>query len=137
MMAIAIGSAFAISSCQKSVPEIDLNGTSELLTAYSWKVNYYSENKDENTSELDEYTFTFNDDASLVVTNGHEVYTGTWNVEIGDNHNFGTEVSMFVDGPEEFDAINHDWDISMLTAAGLHLRYNWNLNHQEFYFDPI
>lgn len=119
-------------SCTKTLsPSINLTESQELITD-TWKVSNYSENEVSNTDLLIGYTFTFNNDGTLTVSDCTGTYNGTFDLGASDNPSFGTSVDITIEGPEELVFLSRDWDVSKLTDESMRLRYNYSGTYLEF-----
>jgi hypothetical protein len=74
VIAILIINLTLAASCSKND---DVIATPGGTVSGSWRVSLYWDKKDE-TSKFSGYTFNFNTNGQLVVTNGSATYTGTW-----------------------------------------------------------
>ena len=53
----------------------------------SWTISSYVDSGQDETNDYNGYTFTFNDDGTVVATNGGNTINGTWSVTDSSNSN--------------------------------------------------
>jgi hypothetical protein len=81
-----------------------------------WMVGSYTENDDDQTTNYNGYTITFNSDGTVVADNGTGI-NGTWAAQNSDGElflNFGNSVP--------FDQFNDTWDVISISAFQVELR---------------
>lgn len=93
LLSLVLISLVTLSSCKK-----DDNGSSssvdQIVTTGSWRVSYFVESNEDNTSDFSGYAFSFNSNGDLVATQSGVNTTGSWgwhdssgkfNISIGSN----------------------------------------------------
>jgi len=113
------------------------NGTSAdrvITTAQSgsWRITYFFDTDEEETSNFAGYVFNFNTDGTLVATKGTTTVSGTWSV-MDDSSNSSSDDDgnstddddfiIFFNVPQssDFEDLNDDWDIISVTANKIEL----------------
>ena len=75
-----------------------------------WIVTSFVDGNEDQTYHYTGFVFSFNEDGSLVATNGTDTYEGTWSVTSSSSSpDFNMNFSVGDDHP--FDEFNDDWDI--------------------------
>lgn len=98
--------------------DVDDNTLISFLTDGSWKVSSFIEENENETSHFTNYVFTFNNDGTVLSSNGTNDVSGTWRTN-GDGGvivlklNFGAT--------EPFDEISEDWKVAEYTASNIKL----------------
>ncbi len=92
----------------------------------SWKVTYFFDTDHEETNHFTGYTFTFNENGSLVAVNGSTTVTGTWSVTDGnssddDGGSSDTDFNIFFASPPDFEDLSDDWDIISVSNSKIEL----------------
>ncbi|UCA54938.1 MULTISPECIES: hypothetical protein [Aequorivita] len=92
----------------------------------SWKITYYLDSDQNETNHFTGYTFTFNENGSLVAINGSTTITGTWSVtDSNSNDDDGgssdTDFNIFFASPPDFEELSDDWDIISVTNSKIQL----------------
>ncbi|MBN2681614.1 MAG: hypothetical protein JXR58_03845 [Bacteroidales bacterium] len=94
----------ACNSDDEPVPTV--TSTSDVLETGSWKVSYYYDSDKDETSDFSAYSFSFNNDRSLVATMGSTVKNGTWSVYQSDGK---TKMDINLGTAEPLEELNDDW----------------------------
>jgi hypothetical protein len=85
----------------------------------SWTISSYVDSGQDETNDYNGYTFTFNDDGTVVATNGGNTINGTWSVTDNSNSNDDSNsvddidfnISFSVPTTSVFYDLNDDWEI--------------------------
>jgi hypothetical protein len=85
----------------------------------SWTISSYVDSGQDETNDYNGYTFTFNDDGTVVATNGGNTINGTWSVTDSSNSNDDSNsvddidfnISFSVPTTSVFYDLNDDWEI--------------------------
>tara|TARA_R100000935_G_scaffold13736_5_gene27597 strand:- start:23697 stop:24185 length:489 start_codon:yes stop_codon:yes gene_type:complete len=106
------------------VREIAQNGT--------WRISYFFDSDEDETSDFSGYSFTFGEDGTLTAVNGTTTVTGDWSV-LDDSSNSSSDddgnssddddFNIFFPVPESnnFEDLNDDWDIISVTPNKIEL----------------
>ncbi|GAB5400006.1 MAG: hypothetical protein Aureis2KO_15910 [Aureisphaera sp.] len=99
----------------------------------NWQVTYFWDTDSDETNDFAGYTFRFNNDGSLVATNGSTTMNGTWSVEDDDSNSSGDsdsndstdddDFNIFFPVPDtnDFEDLNDDWDIVSISDNRIEL----------------
>ncbi|MDT0556091.1 hypothetical protein [Patiriisocius hiemis] len=126
---------FLFVSCDTDDSNSDNNGNSSadqvtmIAQQGTWRITNYNDSGDDETSDFAGYSFSFNEDGSLVATNGTNTVTGTWSVDDSNDSSdddSGTDdddFNIFFPVPEDndFEDLNDDWDIVSVTNNRIEL----------------
>ncbi|WP_323789161.1 hypothetical protein [Psychroserpens sp.] len=95
----------------------------------AWRITNFNDSGQNETSDFNDYDFSFNSDGSLVVTNGSNTVTGSWSVTDDSNSNDDSssdddiDFNIFFPVPEsnDFEDLNDDWDIVSTSSTKIEL----------------
>lgn len=83
----------------------------------SWKVSFFEEDGQNETSDYSGYVFTFKSDGSVKAISGATVVNGTWSTYKDDDH---VDFDLLLPAP--LDDLTDDWDIINNTSSTLELK---------------
>ncbi len=104
----------------------------EIATNGTWRVSYFFDSDEDETSNFNGYTFTFGEDGMLTAIKGTTTVVGTWSVQ-DDSSNSSSDddgnstddddFNIFFPVPDtnDFEDLNDDWDIISVTANKIEL----------------
>ncbi len=115
----------------------DDNGNSadqirDIATDGTWRISYFFDTDEDETSNFNGYTFTFGENGVLTAVNGTTTVTGDWSV-LDDGSNSSSDddgsssndddFNIFFPVPDtnDFEDLNDDWDIISVTATKIEL----------------
>jgi hypothetical protein len=86
----------------------------------TWQVTYFFDDTDE-TSDFNEYVFTFTSDGSVQAVSANDIIDGTWSTRAsGDS---GAKLIIDFEGDTDpFDEISEDWNVTEYSETELVLR---------------
>jgi len=97
----------------------------------NWVVSSFVDSGTDETNDFAGYTFDFQNDGTLVATNGTQTLTGTWSVTHSSGNSSGddddddddNDFNIFfpVDESNDFEDLNDDWDIVSATDSRIEL----------------
>jgi hypothetical protein len=92
----------------------------------SWKITYFFDSDQNETNHFNGFTFTFNENGSLVGVNGSTTITGTWSVTDSnssddDGGSSDVDFNIFFASPPDFEDLSDDWDIISVTNSKIEL----------------
>ena len=87
--------------------DIDDSNLVEMLLSGNWEVDYFFDEEDE-TSEFENYTFTFYADGTALASNGITEVEGTWST-YGDDGEL--ELELYLGEEPPFDEIGENWHV--------------------------
>jgi hypothetical protein len=109
-------------------PAVAVQAVTELAVSGSWVVASYIDSGQDETNDYAGYTFTFNQDGSLVADNGNTTVTGSWSVtsdDSSDDDDYDSsddiDFNIFFSAPPAFEELSDDWDIESRTSARIQL----------------
>ena len=90
----------------------------------SWIVTYYFDTDQDETSNFQGYSFTFNSDGELVAVKDSETVEGTWSVtasnsNVDSNDDIDFNISFL--SPANFEELSDDWDILQYSSSIIEL----------------
>ena len=90
-----------------------------------WVITYFNDSGDNDTHHFTGFSFTFNDDGSLVAANNSTTHIGLWSItdhhSNSNHHSNDEEFNINFDGPNHFDDLSEDWDIISTTDTHIEL----------------
>ncbi|MAP55466.1 MAG: hypothetical protein CL605_11245 [Altibacter sp.] len=94
----------------------------------TWEITYFYDTDQEETGNFSGYSFSFNENGSLVAVNGSTTVTGTWSVTNSSNssdddgsNDDDDDFNIFFASPREFEELSDDWDIISVTETKIEL----------------
>lgn len=101
----------AVSSCKKDDTIINVDNA---IQQGNWKITFFEDNGNNETSDFSGYQFTFKEGGSIVASNGNSTINGTWVTGTDDSQsklilNFGSATP--------FDELNEDWHVTEETPT--------------------
>ena len=101
-----------------------------IVESSNWQVTYFYDTDHEETSNFSGYSFSFNEDGTLVAVNGNTTVTGTWSIndnsgsssdDDGNSSTNDNDLNIFFASPEEFEDLTDDWDIISISNDQIEL----------------
>jgi hypothetical protein len=94
----------------------EIQQTSDLMTSSDWIITNFNDSGQDETSNFNGYTFSFNSNGTLVATNGSNMVSGTWSIvddssNDDSNDNDDIDFNIFFASPDEFTDLSEDWNI--------------------------
>ena len=106
-----------LTGCKKQI----INDVDASIVQGEWKITFFQEDLNNETSDFTDYRFVFNENGTVAVHPGAltVVYSGTWDMKRDDNHvdfmlDFGTQ--------ELLEELNDDWEIESNSETKLELK---------------
>lgn len=90
----------------------------DLLTSGNWRISYYHEGDDDETSVYNGFIFTFNTNATITITRNSSTFTGTW-LFYEENGLDILEID-FQDDP--LDDLDDDWELLEFSSTLIQLK---------------
>ena len=106
--------------------ETSAQQTQNTAQSGSWKITYFFDSDQNETNHFNGFTFTFNENGSLVGVNGSTTITGTWSVTDSnssddDGGSSDVDFNIFFASPPDFEELSDDWDIISVTNSKIEL----------------
>ncbi|MCA6074522.1 hypothetical protein [Fulvivirga sedimenti] len=127
---LLVGMIMILAACDDNevTPDIQsqIEDVQSLAKSGDWIITYYFDDKDE-TADYAGYTFTFNENGSIIAKNGSTEVSGTWSVTRDDDSNDDNPDEGDIDfninfiSPEKFAELSDDWDIKSRTSSKIEL----------------
>jgi hypothetical protein len=129
--AMMIFLAMFVIACSKDDSNDETNNSSANLGAQAnqvaqngtWRVSYFWDTDKDETANFAGYEFSFNNDGTLVATNGTDTVNGTWSVTSSSSSSSSDDFNIMFAVPQssDFDDLNDDWDIVSVTDTMIEL----------------
>lgn len=119
--ALIVGSIFVLGSCDK----VSSKSVEKTVEDGTWRITYFSEDGNVETSNYSSYTFDFAADGTVSATNGTTTIDGTWSIaDDNSNDDSSSDVDFNLTFPttNNFDDLNDDWDIVTQTDNSIELK---------------
>ncbi len=93
----------------------------------TWRITSYVDDGQNETDDYTCYNFTFNENGSLVATNGTATINGTWSVtddsnsSDDDSNDDDIDFNIFFSAPPDFEELSDDWDIVATSTSKVDL----------------
>ena len=132
-----LGISFIIMGCpQKDDDDSsgDDDGNSQNLEQLAeggdWEVTYFFDSDTDETNDFNGYTFSFNDNGTLIADNGTNTVEGTWSIsddsnssddDDGSSDDLDFNIFFNVSQASDFEDLNDDWDIILVNSNKIEL----------------
>ena len=109
-------------------PTPSVNNPSDVINIVNngtWRITYYYDTDQEETSNFNGYNFTFGANNVLTATNGTNNYTGTWSVtdsNSNDDSPSDLDFNIAFSSPAQFEELTDDWEIIEKSATVVKLK---------------
>jgi hypothetical protein len=100
-------------------PSISPSEVSETLASGNWRVSYYQDRDDNETSNFTGYTFTFTTGGVAVATKNEIDVVGAWSTS--DSSNKVKIILSFPGSP--LDELSEDWEVIQRSSTEIKLRH--------------
>lgn len=122
--------------CTKSDNATDVtnNSTAEQVAnvakSGTWTVTYFYDTDQDETGNFSGFSFTFNEDGTIVAVNGSTTVTGTWSItdnsgsssdDDGSSSDNDNDFNIFFSSPDTFEDLTDDWDIVSISSDKIEL----------------
>ena len=93
----------------------------------TWRITSYVDSGQNETGDYTGYNFTFNENGTLVATNGTSVVSGSWSVTDDSNSNDDSndnddiDFNIFFSAPPDFEELSDDWDVASSSDSRVNL----------------
>lgn len=109
----------------------EIEEANSIANSGAWTITNYNDDGQDETSDYNGYTFTFEDGGVLRATNGTTTLTGTWSVtedssnssddDSNDDDDIDFNIFFSVSDDHDFDDLSDDWDIVSINATTMNL----------------
>jgi hypothetical protein len=100
-------------------PRITSNDVSETMISGNWRVAYYQDRDDDETSNFAGYTFTFTAGGVVIATKNAVDATGAWAATDGSNK---VKIVLSFSG-SPLDELSEDWEVISRSSTEIKLRH--------------
>lgn len=130
---VVISLTAALGACSPSddsnQPNTSAEQTANLVRQGTWEITYFYDTDQDETGNFSGYSFSFNQDGTLVAVNGSTTVTGSWSVVDGSNNSSDDDGSssddddfnIFFSAPRDFEDLTDDWDIISTSETKIEL----------------
>jgi len=91
----------------------------------NWRITNFNDSGDNETSDFNNYIFTFSESGSVSATNGSNTISGTWSTNNSSsddsNSNAHFVLNFAVAAEHPFEDLNDDWDITSESKSKIEL----------------
>lgn len=108
----------AFISCSRSNDETPSAG--DVVTEGNWRVTLFTDSGNNETSDFNGYSFSFNSNGSLVASSSSHNKSGTWNIDNSSNK-FNINLGPKDDINKPFGELTDDWKIISITTSEIKL----------------
>jgi hypothetical protein len=122
-------------SCTKDDNSSDPNNStsdqvSTIARSGSWEITYFYDSDQEETGNFSGYSFSFNEDGTIVAVNGNTTVTGVWSItdnsnsssdDDGSSSSNDNDFNVFFASPANFEDLSDDWDIISISDTKIEL----------------
>ena len=115
IVAAAIILVTTVSSCSKSDDTLNpLAALTQTIQQGKWKITYYNDNGNVETSTYTGYEFQFNSNGTITATKAGSTVSGTWT-----NGNDDSKLKLYLSFGtiNPFQELNDDWHVTQQSAA--------------------
>lgn len=127
-VAILFLTAISISSCMKesTITDPNLEVVENTLKAGTWRITFFEDSGDDETSHFSAYDFTFGEDGTLTADNGMNTVQGSWSISDSNSNDDSPDdldFNIFFNVSNDFEELNEDWDIVSNTNSKIELMH--------------
>lgn len=98
----------------------DNSQVSENLQQGTWKISYFNDGGNDETSHFTNYVFTFSAGGTATAVNGNNSVIGTWSTGTDDSH---AKLVLYFGTQSPFDELDEDWHILQQSATSIQLEH--------------
>jgi hypothetical protein len=119
---------FSVSSCSKESDITDpaLEAVENNMEAGTWRITFFEDSGDDETSHFSGYDFTFGEDGTLTADNGMNSVQGSWSISDSNSNDDSPDdldFNIFFNVSNDFEELNEDWDIVSNTNSKIELMH--------------
>lgn len=122
----------AVSCSDDDSSSTSVNGNATAITnnmkSGTWRITSYTDDGENETMHYDGYDFDFNDNGTVIASNGTNTYNGIWSVTDSDSNddddngsNDDIDFNIAFSAPEAFSELTDDWDVESRTGTKITL----------------
>ncbi|MBM1106154.1 hypothetical protein JQC67_08405 [Aurantibacter crassamenti] len=119
-------------SCEKNedikeekVTSADIIDIKAVVMAGDWKLSYYFDSVNDQTSDFEAYTFNFNEGGTLGATDGNSSLSGAWQIKTVSTDDETDEVNFKIhfSSSELLEKLSEDWQVKKYTDTKIELEH--------------
>ncbi len=106
----------------------DINEIKETASSGAWRITYYFDTDQDETSNFNGYQFNFNTNGTLTATKNTETVNGTWSITSSNSSSSSsssssddTDFNISFSTPANFQELTDDWDIIRYSSTKIEL----------------
>lgn len=102
----------------------EIKQISDAAKSGTWRITNYNDSGQDETGDYTGYSFSFNENGTLIATNGTNTYNGTWSVSddsSSDDDPDDIDFNIFFASPPNFEDLSDDWDIVSSSSSKIEL----------------
>ncbi len=109
-------------SCKKNddTSPSSSSSVSASLPQGQWKITYFNDSGNDETSHFAGYVFTFNSGGTVTATKASNTVSGTWS---DGNDNSGSKLVLNFGSTVPFDNLNEDWHVTEQSTTVIKLNH--------------
>ena len=128
VVAVTVLTLISFSSCMKesSIADPDLEAVENNMEAGTWRITFFEDSGDDETSHFSGYDFTFGEDGTLTADNGTNTVQGSWSISDSNSNDDSPDdldFNIFFNVTSDFEELNEDWDIVSNTNSKIELMH--------------
>lgn len=118
--------AMVLVSCDKNEDSNSQPQAENNVKSGNWKITKMIDSGDDETSDFNGYTFTFQNGGIISATNGVKNYAGTWQVSDSNSDDDSPEdlhliINFSVSDDDDFDDLSEDWNYISNSSSKIEL----------------
>ena len=105
-----------------------INQIADQIKSGTWRITSYIDSGNNETGDYAGYDFTFNENGSLVASNGANVINGTWSITDDSNNSNDDrsndndiDFNILFASPPNFEELSDDWDVVSTSTSKIDL----------------
>jgi hypothetical protein len=112
---------FLLAACNSE--KVSPTNVANALKDGTWKISFYWNNDQDETSNFDGYNFIFSPNNVVTANNGTNTSTGTWYVtESGENQD-ESDLVLYFGSSIVFGGLNENWHVLEKTPTKVHMQH--------------
>jgi len=94
------------------------------IVSGTWIITKFIDSGNDETSDYNNYNFSFNSDSSLIANTSNNSYTGTWNISDSNSNDDSVDdldFNIHFSTPDDLEELSEDWSILTNSAKKIEL----------------
>lgn len=129
---VAIFSLICVIACDKDsddsdISMVDIPAIEAAVISGEWKITYFLDSNQDETSDFNGYTFDFNTGSVLQVTNGTTSISGVWTIthdadsSSSDDESDDVDFNIILNSSTFLEELSEDWSIKSYSNSKIEL----------------